>query len=135
MADFQEALNKILSSPEDMEKIANLAKSFGLGESLDSSNSEPAYASAPASNDDYTPPPVKITQENVQSAIAGLDPNLMGKIIGLMQAYNGKSDKAALIEALSPFLKNEQRGKLARAAEAARLARVAKAAFGDLGIK
>jgi len=134
MTDFQDALSKILSSPEDMVKIASIAKSFGLGAGADDGAQATAGRTEHEQNGDK-PGSVNITPESIQSAVSGLDPGMMGKLMGLVQAYNGKSDKAALIDALSPYLKTEQRGKLARAVEAAKLARVAKAAFGDMGIQ
>jgi len=111
MSDFEETLNKLMSSPEDMAKIAGLASQF-IG-------SREAASEAAAS-----------TGEN---PLASLDPKLIGTLSKLLGEYNGASDKAALIAALEPFIGGEQRGKLAKAAQMARIARVAKAAFNEMG--
>ncbi|MDR0915702.1 MAG: hypothetical protein LBN02_00700 [Oscillospiraceae bacterium] len=117
MSDFQDALSKILSSPEDMEKIAALASQFSGalgGDGETAPERETAHADG-----------------SVLNMLSGMDPALLGKLMRLMGAYSGRSDKAALLDAMSPYLRSEQRSKLARATEIAKIARVAKAALGE----
>jgi len=118
MTDFQDALNKLLSSPEDMEKLTALAGQF-LGGGSEPETPEPSGRGA-----DFG---------SIASAISGMDPALLGKITKLMSVYSGKSDKAALIEAISPYIDPERQSRLAKAQELAKYARVAKAALGEFG--
>ncbi|MDR3311348.1 MAG: hypothetical protein LBS90_08400 [Oscillospiraceae bacterium] len=121
MPNFEDALNKILSSPEDMAKIAELAKSFSVPQDGAEPAAEPESRSEPAA------------EAGLFGAAAGIDPKLFSAAMTLLGEYNGASDKQTLINALSPYLGEEKRGKLGRAAELAKLARVARRAMREFG--
>ena len=116
MADWQEQLNTILSDPEVMTRIASLAQSL----------SGPAPESAP-------PPPQEPAAKTdagaaVSSALKGLDPELLGRVLPLLQQLNRpeSGETAAFLRALRPFLSEKRRGKVERAAQLARLIHLGK---------
>ena len=110
MSEFEDKLNHILSDPQEMEKISRLAAQL-MGGSADNGH------------DDAPPSP------------GGALPDLSG-ILGKLGNTGGKSDKAALLSALSPYLRPDRRQKLQKAmrlAQAARIAGVALEAYGGDG--
>ena len=114
MSEFEDKLNSILSSPEDMQKILGLARSLSGGDS----------------NDD---PPKNRKQEDDSSSFFGdFDPKIMGLVMKLMGEYSSdKNDKSALLSALKPYLRKERRESIDKAAKIAKLAKVAKLAFSE----
>jgi len=107
MNDFEDKLNRILSDPEEMDKISRLAAQLVGG-------AAPGEAKPP---------------HDAESGFPDLK-GLLGK------AGSGKNDKAALLAALSPYLRPERRQKLQRAlrlAQAARIAGFAMEAYGGDG--
>jgi hypothetical protein len=110
MSDFEENLNKVLADPVQMEKLAEIAKSFMGGSGGD----------APAG-------------EASASPLGNLDPKMLGIIGKLMGEYNAGSDKQALLAAISPYLKDSRRSKIEQAAQMAKLARLAKLAMTEFG--
>jgi hypothetical protein len=129
MSELEDKLNKILSSPAEMEKI------MGLARSLSGSMGGAAAADQNAAPSESAPDLSSIT-----SALGNLDPKIM-KIAGrLVSEYSSqKNDKAELLNAIKPYLKEDRRAKIDRATEIAKLARLAKIAFsefsgGDKGV-
>ncbi len=122
MSELEDKLNKILSSPAEMEKIMNIARS--LSGSADS-QSAPTDAAAGAADDGAA-----ADASSLGSALGSIDPktlNLIGRLAG--EYTSGKNDKAVLLNAIKPYLKEDRRAKIDRAAEIAKLARLAKLAF------
>jgi hypothetical protein len=115
MADFEDKLKKILSSPEDMAKIADMARSI--------SAASPAPEDAPPDDGDSSDAP--------GSAALALDPKMMRIMSSVMGAYSsGTSDKEALLGAIRPYLRSGRQEYVDRAAEIVRLTRLARAAIG-----
>ena len=116
MGEFEEKLSGILNNPQEMEKIAHLARRFmGGGETPE--GSPPGAA----------PPPPGGTV-NLEGLLGGLDPGLMQKLaLGL----KGGMSTAALLQAVTPHLKDERKGQLKRAVTIAQMVRVARAVFSD----
>lgn len=116
MAEFDDKLNSILSNPDAMSQIMQLAQSFSGG----------GDASAPP------PPPVQQPQPqaafNPMAALGGMDPSLLLKLLPLVQELGGDRDSNAkrLLYALSPYLKPERQAKVDRALQLARLFHVGK---------
>ncbi len=111
MADFEDQLNAILSNPESMAQIMQLAQSF----------------SAPTSQD--------TEKESAESGFDlfsawgdGFDPGLIGKLLPLLKEYGkGQNSNAArLLSALQPFLKEERQAKVDQALQLARIMQIAK---------
>lgn len=115
MSDFEDKLNSILSSPDDMEKIVNLARSLSVSSGADNS---------PAEQD--------TSSETAMSPLGDIDPNMLKMIGRLMREYNSSgSDKQQLVNALKPYLKEDRRQKIDRALQIAKLAHIAKTAFSE----
>ena len=118
MDEFEKTLDRVLSDPGELEKLTRLAgQLFGGG------TQEAA-------------PPEKQNGGGMAEAIRSL-PDLGGvaeKLGGLMGGGGGpKDDKAALIAALSPYLREDRRVKLQKAIRLARAARVAGFALNEFG--
>ena len=124
MSEFEDKLNKILSSPEDLQKIMNIAKSFsGGGEAKGAPTGEGGAKPGGSAMPDLS---------SMGSLLGNIDPKMIGLITRVMGEYSGtKNDKAALITALKPYLKEDRRQQIDKAAEMAKLARIATLAFSE----
>ena len=108
MSEFEDRINSVLNDPEQMDKIANLAKSLMGGGDTQKADS----------GDGGT----------------GIDPAMLGKIGRLMNAGNAQSsNERALLEAMKPYLTEKRRQKMDRALQLAKLARIARIAMGEMG--
>lgn len=121
MAEFDDKLNSILSDPEAMAKIAQLAQSLsgGTGEAAPP---PPAGGPPPGQGDDRSPPP------GGGSSAGGLDPDLLFRFLPLLRELNSSQDSNArqLLYALRPYLKPERQVKVERALQLARLFRIGR---------
>ena len=129
MSEFEDRINSVLNDPEQMDKIANLAKSLmgGKGQSADAGDGgmmgklgELAKSFSGGGS---------ATQES-----PAIDPAMLGKIGRLMKAGNAQnSNERALLEAMKPYLTEKRRQKMDRALQLAKLARIARIAMGEMG--
>ncbi len=108
MGELEDRLNSILSDPEQMRRISSLAQSLMGG-----GDSEPPTAAA----------------AQASPASGGLS----GVLASLSPPRQQSGDKAALLEALKPWLSEKRQRKLARAMRIAQMARLARFAMGDMG--
>lgn len=124
MADWQEQLNTILSDPDAMAQIVSIAQSISGGQGGDSPEGAPPPPApdAPAQNAPGVDP------EALRAALGNLDPELMRRLVPLVQQINRteSSEATALLLALKPFLSEKRRGKVERAAQLARLIHLGK---------
>ena len=128
MAEFDDKLNSILSDPEAMAKIAQLAQSLSgaAGETPGGtgapSSPPPAGGPPPGQGDDRSPPP------GGGSSAGGLDPDLLFRFLPLLRERNSSQDSNArqLLYALRPYLKPERQVKVERALQLARLFRIGR---------
>jgi len=110
VSEFEDRINSILSDPEQMNKITNLAKSFMGGESSRQSEGT-----------------------DIVSQL-GIDGATIGRISRLINAGNsGNNEKQALLEAMKPYLSEKRRVKMDKALKLARLAKIAQLAMGEMG--
>lgn len=117
MSEFEDKLNSILNDPEQMDKIANMAKSL-MGGDTTSSSAGNQISAAPAQLFD------------------GLDPSMLQGMGKLLSGMNQADDeKTALLEAMKPYLKEKRREKMDRAMKIAKMARLAELALGEFGGK
>jgi hypothetical protein len=129
MSELEDKLNKILSSPADMEKIMGIARS--LSGSLGSQTSTEASAEGAKTAPDLS---------SITSSLKDIDPKIFRLMTRLVGEYSsGKNDKAELLNAIKPYLKEDRRAKVDKAAEIAKLAKLAKVALaeftgGDKGV-
>ncbi|MCD8382561.1 MAG: hypothetical protein LUC30_06550 [Clostridiales bacterium] len=114
MAEFEEKLNEILSSPQAMEQIMSLANSLSGGSppSETDASEGAAPSSAPA------------------DLLGGLEPATLGRLSSLLSVYQQQGDeRTQLLEALRPFLKENSQERLERAVHITRISRVIQAAL------
>ena len=115
MAEFDDKLNSILSNPDAMAQIMQLAQSLGgppQAGSFAAGQGQQAFQAPPASGGDPL------------SALAGgLDPQLLLRFLPLLRELGGQQDSNArqLLYALRPYLKPERQEKVERALQLARL--------------
>lgn len=129
MSDFEEKLNAILSNPESMGQIMNLAQSLNLGGGGESQEAAPGGGDAP-------PPQGGVNLSGLGDLLGGIDPKLLQRLLplaGELAGGGGDDERMQLLYALRPFLKPERRDKVERAARTARLIRVGKKLLTDLG--
>ena len=135
MSDFEEKLNAILSNPESMGQIMNLAQSLNLG-----GGGEPSGEGGPAAPQPEAPP--ENASSGIPDGLSGLgsllgqiDPKLIGRLLPLAGelAGGGNDERMQLLYALRPFLKPERRDKVERVAKTARLIHVGKKLLQSLG--
>ena len=138
MEDFEEKLNAILASPEAMGQIMSLANSLSgqTGEAQAEQNAQagqvaPDAQAAPAGQVTPVTPVAPVTPGSPLALLQNLDPALLGTATRLFQAYQRQDDdKAALLRALRPFLRQERQARLERAIQLTRLSRVLRTALG-----
>lgn len=116
MSELEDKINAVLNDPEQMDKIANLAKSLMGG--------------GTPNND--------AREENPDSGnmlgSLGIDADMLQKISRIMGQGGGeKPQERALLEAMKPYLSEKRRDKMDRAMKLAKLARIAKLAMGEMG--
>ena len=120
MSELEEKLNALLSDPNSMAQVMQMAQqlSGAMGE-------QKAAAPPP-------PPPPVPPVPDLGAALGGLDPKLLGKLLPLAGELGTESSAAMqLLNALRPFLKEEKQWKIQRAARLARLIHVGKKLLED----
>lgn len=136
MSDFEEKLNAVLSNPDAMSQIMNLAQSLNLG---GGSGGEGGASESPKDS----PPPEggpgggPGDLSGLGNLLGGIDPAMLQRLAPLMGELSGNGggndERMQLLYALRPFLKPERRDKVERAARAARLIRVGKKLLQSMG--
>ena len=128
MSGFEEKLNAILSDPDAMGQIMELARSLGR----DGDHGAPS-ASDGRENSGAPPAPSAPDGPRSDSPLSGLDsldPRLLNMALRLLSVYRAHDDdRAALLTALRPFVKPERYAKLDQAIRISRLTRVIRAAL------
>lgn len=123
MSELEEKLNALLSDPNSMAQVMQMAQqlSGAMGE-------QKAAAPPPPP----PPPPPVPSAPDLGAALGGLDPKLLGKLLPLAGELGTENSAAMqLLNALRPFLKEEKQGKIQRAARLARLIHVGKKLLAD----
>lgn len=120
MSEFEDRVNSILNDPDQMDKIANLAKTLMGGDGALDEGAPP--------NDE---------KKGGLAALfdgAGADAAVLGRISRALSAQSAADkDKTALLEAMKPYLSEKRRNKMDKAMKIARFARIARAAMGESG--
>lgn len=140
MAEFDEKLNSLLSNPDAMAQIMQMAQSLSGGGQQEQASSPPPQ-SPPAQQSQQDPGfswPAQGQQSQrsaapggmdmLSSLTGGMDPKLMMKLLPLIQELGGQQDSNArqLLYALRPYLKPERQEKIERALQLARLFHLGK---------
>lgn len=134
MAEFDDKLNSLLSNPDAMAQIMQMAQSLSGG------GQEQAAPSPPPQQQTQQPAPSfpwggqgqqtgpSQGADLLSSLTGGMDPKLMLKLLPLIQELGGQQDSNArqLLYALRPYLKPERQDKIERALQLARLFHLGK---------
>ena len=142
MGEFEEKLNSVLSNPEAMSQIMNLAQSLNLGSG---SGGGEAPRSAPEDSPDQQPPPSGGSAGGEMDGLGNLsdlggllgqiDPKWINRLLPLVGELTGggNDERMQLLYALRPFLRPERRDKVERAARTAKLIHVGKKLLQTMG--
>ena len=128
MADFEDKLASILGNQAAMDQIMALARS------LSAESTEQAAQPAPQAEG---PPETEGAEEpDLSQLLGGLDPGMLQTGMRLVQEYQSGDDRrAALLQALRPFLREQRRARLDQAVRIARMTRLIRGVLGSLGAK
>lgn len=121
MAEFDDTLNALLSNPESMSQIMNLAQSLSGG--------------APATPPPPDPTPAPSPSGGLGALASGLDPKLLMRLLPLVQELGSESNTQSrqLLYALRPYLAAERQEKVDRALRLARMIHLGKTFLADWG--
>ena len=118
MAELDDKLNALLSDPNSMAQVMQLAQQLSgtFGGDTQSHSAPPP-----------PPPPPQQKPSLDTSLLGGLDPKIIGRFMPLLQEYGrSNSNTTQLLYALRPFLRPEKQDKIERAAKLARLIHLGK---------
>lgn len=144
MAEFDEKLNSILSNPDAMSQIMQLAQSLGGGgqsapapppgqQPGQQTGQAPAWSPPPPPQ--AAPPPAGGGGDLLSSLLGGgaLDPGLITRLLPLIQELGGDSNARNLLYALRPYLRQDRQEKVERALQLARLFHLGKKFLSEWG--
>ena len=134
MAEFDDKLNSLLSNPEAMAQIMQMAQSLSGRQAQQPVQQVPQ---APPQQPFPPPPPPPVQQAaspggNPLAALSGLtggmDTAMLTKLLPLIQELGSQNDSNArqLLYALRPYLKPDRQEKIERALQLARLFHLGK---------
>ena len=130
MAEFDDKLNSLLSIPEAMAQIMQMAQSLSGGQAQQVPQAPPQQPSPPP-----PPPPAQQAASSGGNPLAalsgltgGMDPAMLTKLLPLIQELGSQNDSNArqLLYALRPYLKPDRQEKIERALQLARLFHLGK---------
>lgn len=109
MSDFEDKLNSLLNDPDQMSRIADMAKSFMGGETGE-------------------------RNKTADSDSGGIDPGLISRISKLLsRSGSGDGERTALLNAMKPYLSEKRRSKMDKAMKLAKFAEIAELAADEFG--
>lgn len=138
MAEFDDKLNSILSNPDAMSQIMQLAQSLGGGGQPSATPPPQSGESGPSASwgtpppqQTASPPPSMGSGGDLLSSLmggGGLDPGLLSRLLPLIQELGGQRESNArnLLYALRPYLRQDRQEKVERALQLARLFHLGK---------
>ena len=137
MADFEEQLNAILSSPESMQQVAQLAQMLSnqnVPAASSAAGAEPQHASDSALQSE-TSPAGGLDLSALSSLLGGFDGKPLSHFLPLLQELSSSrsDERTQLLYALKPFLRPERREKVDTALRLARLFHAGKTFFKGWG--
>lgn len=124
LAEFDEKLNSILSNPDAMSQIMQLAQSLSGGQE----QAPPPPPPPPQPQQQPAPRSSAPAQDILSSLAGGLDPKLLTRLLPVIQELGGQQDSnaRALLYALRPYLRADRQEKVERALQLARLFHLGK---------
>ena len=131
MAEFDEKLNSLLSNPEAMAQIMQMAQSLSGGQAQQPPQQplqQPVRPAPPPPPAQAPPPSGGDLLSSLSGLTGGIDPTMLTKLLPLIQELGSQNDSNArqLIYALRPYLKPERQEKIERALQLARLFHLGK---------
>ena len=135
MAEFEETLGAILNDPQAMGQIMALARTLS-GNSAPSTEHPPSPSSTSLPQTEpheavFEPVTFEEPQEAPDATASGglnIDPRLLQLGMRAIAAYRDPNDeKAALLQALRPFVKEERFSKVDKAVQIARISKAIRA--------
>ncbi|MEG1658061.1 MAG: hypothetical protein RR288_03290 [Oscillibacter sp.] len=132
MAEFDEKLNAVLSNPDSMAQIMQLAQSLGATQSAPPPPPQPSYGGQQSPPPFFGGPPQQAPPaagpDFLSALTGGLDPKLLTKLLPLVQELGSQqnSNSRQLLYALRPYLRAERQEKVERALQLARLIHLGK---------
>lgn len=137
MSDFEEKLNAILSNPDAMSQVMNLAQSLNLGGGGESSSAQQEDSPGPQSGGEAQSGggPGLGDLAGLGSLLGQIDPAMIQRMLPLVGELTGggNDERMQLLYALRPFLKPERRDKVERAAKTAKLIHIGKKLLSTMG--
>ena len=131
MAEFDEKLNSLLSNPEAMAQIMQMAQSLSGGQAQQPPQQplqQPVRPAPPPPPAQAPPPSGGDLLSSLSGLTGGIDPTMLTKLLPLIQELGSQHDSNArqLLYALRPYLKPERQEKIERALQLARLFHLGK---------
>ncbi len=119
MSEWEDKLNTLLSDPNAMAQVMQMAQS--LSQQMGASGSAASSSGDPTAAAEHPP-------QELSSLLGGVDPALIQRLLPLLSQINRteSSETSAFLLALRPFLKPERRDKVERAVQLARLIHLGK---------
>ena len=136
MSDFEEKLNAILSDPDAMAQVMNLAQSLNLGGAPQEDRPPTAESQAPDTGQESAPTEGASPFSGLNDLLGQIDPSMIQRLLPLIGELRGGEEqdrRLQLLNALRPFLKESRLAKLDRAVQISRLARVIRVLFCGMG--
>lgn len=123
MAEFDEKLNSLLSNPEAMAQIMQMAQSLSGGQAQ-----QPVQPPPPPPMQPPQPPSGGDILSSLSGLTGSMDPTMLTKLLPLIQELGSQNDSNArqLLYALRPYLKQDRQEKIERALQLARLFHLGK---------
>ena len=119
MEDLGARLEQLLSDPQALSQIGELAASLGLGQPP-----ENGAAGEPSSPDLSALLGMLGGRTGVQSGFGGMDPALLGRIAQVVASLSVPDRDTQLLMALQPFCGEHRRKKVEEAAQILRIIRL-----------
>ena len=131
MAEFDDKLNSLLSNPEAMAQIMQMAQSLSGGQAQQPPQQplqQPVRPAPPPPPAQAPPPSGGDLLSSLSGLTGGIDPTMLTKLLPLIQELGSQNDSNArqLLYALRPYLKPERQEKIERALQLARLFHLGK---------
>ncbi len=125
MNELEGMINGILSNPDEMKKIMDIASSVMGGNAAESK--PPVVEEDTAQMPDMSG--LLSGLSKLPGGIASVAQKLFGGAMSGSGLMGGSGDKTALLEAMRPWLSEKRKGKLETAMRVAKVMKVAGAAF------
>lgn len=148
MAEMDDILKNLLSSPEELNKILSLVKGMYGTDQKKTDQNEPSPVSSPVSSESgsasavpaFSPqpeaPPRNAVPASAQfpdlSVLSKIDPKYVSVAMRVLGEYSADDDKILLLNALKPHLRDERRQRIDRAAQILRITKSIRAALSGL---